>query len=205
MNGKRHVQMEYASFDLFHRLFVVEKITLLHSDVYRKDTKTLRGLGIFAKRCFGDSEWERVALNDNPALASNPPRRYVTSLEDWISAMRSPTANGDEIMIALASIYFGVRIMVFAAREIQDHRHWMMQADLHPAPVHRSRHVILVHTPGHYRWGYPFRNDIKNPCCGRIAFRINLVLSEWLVSGADCLRSLCPPLQELPSAKNTAA
>jgi hypothetical protein len=86
-------------------------------------------------------------------------------------------------MAALASIYFGVRIVIMGSRQrpLANELFWDIQADYHPPNVHRARHIILVHTPGHYQWAHPHRDDCFGVSAGigRISGRIRFDLNEW--------------------------
>ena len=104
-----------------------------------------------------DPLWEHFNDQDFP---NSSPGRYLASYEDYIDAMRSPSANGDELMAALASIFFGVRIAIFGSRRKTTGEHfWDMQAHFHPPNVSRARHLLLAHLPGHYQWAHPHRDD----------------------------------------------
>jgi hypothetical protein len=134
-----------------------------------------------------DHAWETLHCD---ADSDTPPGRFLTSYDDYVEAMRSPTAEGDELMVALASIYFGVRILVFGPRRsLAGEPFWEVQADYHPPGVPRSRHLLLVHLPGHYQWAHPHRDDCFGKAAGRITGRIRLFASEWFESWARLPRS----------------
>jgi hypothetical protein len=128
--------------------------------------------------------WELKASQDSPPRPVEG--RFIVCFDDYIAAMRSPSANGDELMTALASIYFGVRIVIMGSRQRtrENHLFWDAQADYHPPNVHRARHIILVHTPGHYQWAHPHRDDCFGVSAGigRISGRIRFDLDEWFES-----------------------
>jgi hypothetical protein len=142
-----------------------------------------------------DPIWEHFNNKDQP---NSSPGRYLASFQDYIDAMRSPSANGDELMVALASIFFGVRIVIFGSRKRSvGHHFWDMQADYHPPNVSRARHLLLVHLPGHYQWAHPHRDDCfhhehASPLSlplgsttlsiGKITGRIRLMATEWFES-----------------------
>jgi hypothetical protein len=137
-----------------------------------------------------DYAWEAL---HHDAKADTSPGRSLSSYDDYIEAMRSPTAEGDELMVALASIYFGVRILVFGSRKSSaGERFWDVQADYHPPNVHRSRHLLLVHLPGHYQWAHPHRDDCFGQAAGRITGRIRFFASEWFESWTRLPRSFTP-------------
>ena len=91
--------------------------------------------------------------------------------------MSSPTANGDELMAAIASAYFGVRIMIVGERLDGTFR---LQRDCWPEHVHRDRYVTLVHYPGHYMWAHPSRDTYHASTCGRVHGQIHCQLDEWM-------------------------
>ena len=129
-----------------------------------------------------DHVWEQEQRARSHSLKiPSSPGRSIHSFEDYIAAMRSPSAHGDELMLSLASIFFGVRILVVGPRTLHGEDFWAVQADYHPPSVHRSRHVVLVHVPGHYHWAHPAKDDcFGHNGCGRICGRISISLSEWL-------------------------
>ena len=122
-----------------------------------------------------DTMWEAQARIDNPAVEF--PQRFVVDFEDYLEAMSSPTANGDELIAALASMYFGVRIMIVGERLDGTFR---LQRDCKPENVHRDRYVTLVHYPGHYMWAHPSRDTFHASTCGRVHGQIHCQLDEWM-------------------------
>ena len=127
-----------------------------------------------------DDQWERDEYARTGVFPKQP-GRFIRSFDDYVAAMRSPTANGDELMVSLASIFFGVRVLVLGSRSLHGQDFWALQADYHPPSVHRSRHIVLVHVPGHYHWAHPAKDDcFGQHGCGRICGRITISLSEWL-------------------------
>ena len=126
-----------------------------------------------------DPAWEDEALEQNPSL-SVAPQRHVVSFDDYLVAMSSDTASGDELMMELASIYFGVRIMVVDLVRQHDAADWHLRADYCPPGVNRNRFITLVHVPGHYYWAHPAKDAIADPACGAITGYIKVELDEWL-------------------------
>jgi hypothetical protein len=126
-----------------------------------------------------DPAYEACIAQGSPAPAPGRLGRFVEDFEDYVAAMRSPTANGDELMAALAAIYFGVRIVIVGSRQHPGaDPHWAIQADYHPPSVHPSRYIMLVHTPGHYRWLHPTKDIFPHVNCGSISSRIRLCSTE---------------------------
>ena len=93
------------------------------------------------------------------ALPASSPGRYLAPYEDYIDAMRSPSANGDELSARLHFLWCAYCHFWLAQENNRQAFLFDMQADFHPPNVSRARHLLLVHLPGHYQWAHPHRDD----------------------------------------------
>jgi len=128
-----------------------------------------------------DPAYEAEALRRGEAN----PLQLVNTFDEYIQAMRSPTASGDEIMIAACARKFKVRIVVLGRRSRLDDCvcRWHVQGDYHPPLVPLDRYIILIHLPGHFEWAHPASFNCPDYGCGcdgsAISTRLSVVLPQW--------------------------
>jgi len=125
-----------------------------------------------------DPDFERSGI----ARGEPDPHRHINSWEDYIDAMRSPHASMDEIMVQLAALMFGVRIVILGRRQrkVKKIYRWDIQHDICPDGVSLDRYIILVHTPGHYEWAHPAAFRCSSfTCLGRFAALLDRSLPAW--------------------------
>lgn len=145
-----------------------------------------------------DPLWEHFNDQDFP---NSSPGRYLAPYEDYIDAMRSPSANGDELSARLHFLWCAYCHFWLAQENNRQAFLFDMQADFHPPNVSRARHLLLVHLPGHYQWAHPHRDDCfhherASPLgfpLGSLMPFIGKVMDDWTHPSSTHLHHPPPP------------
>jgi hypothetical protein len=125
---------------------------------------------VYGNQPIRDPVWEQERRDEGEGYM----HQHVTSFEEYLEAMSSPTASFDELMISLAAMKWKVRVVVLSQLtrlgEEEGGYRWHVQGDYRPPAVRPDRYIVLVHTPGHFKWAHP--EGFRCGECGDVSTRL---------------------------------